>query len=84
MPFPVSNLSFAIIILLLLLVLSSMYYVVTMPSSVSSNSLLRKTKYIIELIIYNLQAANLLHNTPFGGCLCWPVMVIGLSSSVGL
>lgn len=53
MPFPVSNLLFAIIILLLLLVLSSMYYVVTMPSSVPSNSLLLKTKYIIELIIYN-------------------------------
>lgn len=71
MPFPVSNLSFAIIFLLLFLVLSSsMYYVVTMPSSISSNSLLRKTKYIIELIVYNLLAANLLHNAPFGGCLC--------------
>lgn len=71
MPFPVSNLSFAIIFLLLFLVLSSsMYYVVTMPSSISSNSLLRKTKYIIELIVYNLLAANLLHNAPFAGCLC--------------
>lgn len=60
-----------------------MYYVVIMPSSIYSNNLLRKTKYITELIIYNLLAANLLHNTPFAGCLCWLVMVIGLSSSGG-